>query len=228
MNILDDIAAFLAEHRDPAYQAFQAKLIPNLPAASIIGVRTPALRSFAQQLAKRTDVDDFLSAVPHRCFEENQLHAFIVSSRRSFPELVAGINQFLPFVDNWATCDQMSPRGLAQNREEALAQARRWMSSDHPFTVRYGIGVLLALFLDDAFNPRLLEQVAAIDSEEYYVNMMRAWFFAEALAKQPEAALAFLKTQALDPWTHNKAIQKARESHRVDPALKERLRSLKR
>ena len=228
MSIHDDITAFLAENRDGAYQAFQAKLIPSIPADSVIGVRTPALRSFAKQLAKREDVGEFLAKVPHGCFEENQLHAFIVSSETDYGKFLEGIDRFLPFVDNWATCDQMSPRGLAQNPEVTLKQVRMWAASEHPYTVRYGIGVLLQLFLDDQFCADFLDWVAQAESSEYYVNMMRAWFFAEALVKQPDATLPVIKKGCLDRWTHNKAIQKARESHRISPELKEQLKGLRR
>lgn len=228
MSVHDNIAAFLAENRDAAYQAFQAKLIPSIPADSVIGVRTPALRSFAKQLAKREDVGEFLAKVPHGCFEENQLHAFIVSGEANYAQLLAGIDRFLPFVDNWATCDQMSPRGLAQNPEATLKQVRAWMASEHAYTARYGIGVLLQLFLDDRFRPEYLEWVVQVESDEYYVNMMRAWFFAEALAKQPVATLPIIEGGRLDRWTHNKAIQKARESYRVSPELKKQLKELRR
>ncbi|WP_304426803.1 DNA alkylation repair protein [uncultured Adlercreutzia sp.] len=228
MSIRDDIATFLAESRDGAYQAFQSKLIPSIPADSVIGVRTPALRKFAKQLAKRDDVGEFLNEVPHGCFEENQLHAFIVSAETDYERLLVGIDDFLPFVDNWATCDQMSPRGLAQKPEVTLKHVRQWMASGHPYTVRYGIGVLLQLFLDDRFRPEFLEWVARVESDEYYVNMMRAWFFAEALAKQPGATLPVIEEGRLDRWTNNKAIQKARESYRISPKLKEQLRGLRR
>lgn len=228
MGIRDDIATFLVENRDGAYQAFQSRLIPSIPAVSVIGVRTPALRKFAKQLAKRDDVGEFLNEVPHGCFEENQLHAFIVSAETDYERLLARIDGFLPFVDNWATCDQMSPRGLAQNPEVALEQVQRWMASRHPYTVRYGIGVLLQLFLDDRFRPEFLEWVAQVESSEYYVNMMRAWFFAEALVKQPGATLPVIEEGRLDRWTHNKAIQKARESYRISPELKEQLKGLRR
>ena len=228
MSIHGDIAAFLAENRDGAYQAFQSKLIPSVPADSVIGVRTPALRKFAKQLAKRDDVGEFLNEVPHGCFEENQLHAFIVSAETDYERLLARIDGFLPFVDDWATCDQMSPRGLAQRPEATLKQVRQWMASGQPYTVRYGIGVLLQLFLGDRFRPEFLEWVAQVESDEYYVNMMRAWFFAEALAKQPGATLPVIEEGRLDRWAHNKAIQKARESYRISPELKEQLKELRR
>ena len=227
LSIHEDIAAFLEATLDEGFRAFNAKLLPTVPSQAVVGVRTPALRKFAKQLSRREDAEEFLSDAPHRFFEENQLHAFIVSGRRNYGELVAGIEGFLPYVDNWATCDQMSPRGLAQRPEETLALVRKWLASSHPYTVRYGIGVLLQLFLDDLFRPEMLDWVANVASEEYYVNMMRAWYFAEALAKQPEAALPFIEQRRLDPWTHNKAIQKAIESRRISPDQKSYLRTLK-
>lgn len=228
MTIADDIQGFLTQNRDADYQKFQAKLIPSIEPGSIIGVRTPALRSFAQQLAKRPDVEEFLTAVPHRTFEENQLHAFIISSRGSIDEMAAAIENFLPYVDNWATCDQMSLRKLGKDPARAQQLALKWMVSTHPYTVRYGIGVLMQLFLDEHFQLRQMQAVAQLRSEEYYVNMMRAWYFAEALAKQPASALPFIEKGHLDTWTHNKAIQKAIESRRITPEQKAHLRTLRR
>ena len=191
-------------------------------------MRTPALRSFAKQLAKRPDVEEFLTAVPHRTFEENQLHAFIISSRGSIDEMAVAIENFLPYVDNWATCDQMSPRKLGKDPARAQQLALKWMTSTHPYTVRYGIGVLMQLFLGEHFRLRQMQAVAQLRSEEYYVNMMRAWYFAEALAKQPASALPFIEKGQLDTWTHNKAIQKAIESRRITPEQKAHLRTLRR
>lgn len=228
MTIADDIQGFLAQNRDAEYQKFQAKLIPSIEPDSIIGVRTPALRSFAKQLAKRPDVEEFLTAVPHRTFEENQLHAFIISSRGSVDQMAAAIENFLPYVDNWATCDQMSPRKLGKDPARAQQLALKWMGSAHPYTVRYGIGVLMQLFLDEHFQLRQMQAVADLRSEEYYVNMMRAWYFAEALAKQPASALPFIEKGQLDTWTHNKAIQKAIESRRITSEQKAHLRTLRR
>ena len=212
--IHEDIAAFLASHADEGYRAFQAKLIPNIDAATIVGVRTPELRKFAKGLARREDAGEFLAALPHGAFEENQL--------------VGEIERFLPFADNWATCDQLSCRGLAANPDAALVKVRQWLESDHEYTVRFAIGVLLQLFLDERFRPEFFEWVVAVSRPEYYVNMVRAWYFAEALAKQPAAAERVIASGALDEWTHNKAIQKAIESRRIPFEQKGRLRALKR
>ena len=228
MAIQEDIEAFLTSHADEGYRAFQAKLIPNIDAATIVGVRTPDLRKFAKEFARRGDAGEFLAALPHGTFEENQLHSFVIARERDFDRLVGAIENFLPFVDNWATCDQLSCRGLAADPTAALAKARAWLESDHEYTVRFAIGVLMQLFLEERFRPEYFGWVVGISRPEYYVNMMRAWYFAEALAKQPEAAERVIAVGALDEWTHNKAIQKAIESRRVPPERKERLRALKR
>ena len=166
--------------------------------------------------------------LPHGTFEENQLHSFVIAQERDFDKLVGEIERFLPFVDNWATCDQLSCRGLAANPDAALAKARSWLESDHEYTVRFAIGVLMELFLDERFRLEFFAWVIGVSRPEYYVNMMRAWYFAEALAKQPAAAEAVIASGALDAWTHNKAIQKAVESRRISPEQKDRLRAMKR
>ncbi len=227
--IHEKIAEFLADNRDIKYQAFQAKLIPTIEGESIIGVRTPALRSFAKTLAKDAEVETFLTELPHNTFEENQLHAFIVSNIKDYDTYVEALQNFLPFVNNWATCDQMSPKRLGQRPDQTLLLVQQWLADKRPYIVRYGIGVLMQLFLEDKlFQPEQMQWVAQIDSEEYYVNMMRAWYVAEALVKQSSCALDLIESQKLDSWTHNKAIQKARESRRVPVDMKEYLNTLKR
>lgn len=228
MAIQEEVGAFLASHADEGYRAFQAKLIPNIDADTIVGVRTPDLRRFAKALAQRGDAGEFLAALPHDTFEENQLHSFIIAQERDFDRLVGQIECFLPFVDNWATCDQLSCRGLAANPDAALAKVREWLKSDHEYTVRFAIGVLMQLFLEERFRPAFFQWVLDVSRPEYYVNMMRAWYFAEALAKQPAAAKEVIASGALDAWTHNKAIQKAVESRRIPAEQKDRLRAMKR
>lgn len=228
MTIREDVGAFLASHADEGYRAFQAKLIPNIDAGAIVGVRTPELRKFAKGLARRGDAGEFLAALPHGTFEEMQLHSFIIAQERDFDQLVGEIERFLPYVDNWATCDQLSCRGLVADPEAALAKVRPWLGSDHEYTVRFAIGVLMQLFLDERFRPEYFDWVIGVSRPEYYVNMMRAWYFAEALAKQPAAAERVIASGALDEWTHNKAIQKAIESRRIPFEQKGRLRALKR
>ena len=223
----NEVLAYLQAHQDEGYRDFQSKLIPTINPQTMLGVRTPDLRKFAKQLARRDDVEAFLADVPHALFEENQLHAFILSGMRQYEECVAQLGRFLPCVDNWATCDQTSCKVLASQPDQTLELVQAWISSGHTYTVRFGIGVLLQFFLDERFDPQHLEWVAAIQHEDYYVNMMRAWYFAEALAKQESAALRVIEGNRLDRWTHNKAIQKARESRRITPELKSKLGGLR-
>ena len=213
--------------RDTAYRDFQSKLIPTADPETMIGVRTPELRSYAKQLLKNGDILQFLSNLPHRYFDENQLHAFILSEIRDYDRCMAEVIRFLPYVDNWATCDQLSPRVFRKHRGELLDQIRVWLKSEETFTVRFAVGMLMQHFLDDDFDPAFPELVAGLRSEEYYVNMMIAWYFATALAKQPDAILPFLENRRLDVWTHNRAIQKALESYRITPEQKALLKTLK-
>lgn len=225
--LTDEIQRELFAKQDTAYRDFQAKLIPTLKADSMIGVRTPELRKMAKQYAKREDIGTFLAVLPHSYFDENQLHAFILSERKDFLQCVKELTIFLPYVDNWATCDQLSPKVFKKHRQELLPYIREWLASDKTYVVRFGIGMLMEHFLDEDFDTLYLETVSKIRSEEYYINMMIAWYFATALAKQYEAALPFIENERLAPWTHNKAIQKAVESLRITPEQKTYLKSLK-
>ena len=213
--------------QDLKYRELQTGIIPSRDPQTLIGVRTPALRSFAKQLAKREDLSDFLNDLPHLYFDEDQLHAFIISEIKDYDTCMAELEKFLPHVDNWATRDQMSPKVFKKHKEELLVKIREWIASDRPYTVRFGIGMLMQHFLDEDFDPAYPELAAGIRSEEYYVKMMIAWYFATALAKQYEAVLPYIENQRLDVWTHNKAIQKAIESYRITPEQKEYLRTLK-
>lgn len=214
--------------RDEKNAAFVAKLIPNIPPETILGVRTPALRKLARELWKSGDPAPFMAALPHAYFEENGLHAFFLEQIKDFDECLAGVERFLPWVDNWATCDSMSPPVFRKHREELLPPVRRWLASGQTYTIRYGIKLLMDHFLDGDFQPEYLHTVSVIESEEYYVNMMRAWYFATALAKQWESTLPYLQEERLDAWTHNKTIQKAVESYRISPEQKQLLRGLRR
>lgn len=227
MMITDEIKDALFALQDTAYRDFQTKLIPGLESGSMIGVRTPELRKLAKQMAKREEIGAFLEALPHTYFDENQLHAFIVSERKDFERCVEEVNRFLPFVDNWATCDQMSPKVFKKHRQELLPYIREWIASDKTYTVRFGIGMLMEHFLDEDFDPAYAEMVSRVRSEEYYVNMMIAWYFATALAKQYDAVVPYIEEERLSPWTHNKAIQKAVESYRITPEQKGYLKGLK-
>lgn len=222
-----EIREVLFRNRDEGYRDFQAKLLPTVEAEAVIGVRTPFLRSFAKKLLSMQEADEFLRNLAHRYFEENQLHAFLICETKDFDRCMKELNRFLPFVDNWATCDQMSPKIFRKHKSELLSQIRIWLSSDRTYTLRFAIGMLMQHFLDEDFDLRYPEMISKLRSEEYYVNMMIAWYFATALAKQYEAVLPFLENNCLEPWTHNKAIQKALESYRISDERKKYLRTLK-
>lgn len=217
----------LLSMQDIPYRDFQRKLIPNIAPETIIGVRTPQLRRLARTLRGTWEAANFMAALPHRFFEENQVHAFLIAQEKDYEACLAQVNRFLPFVDNWATCDQLSPRALKTDLPRLLGSIRVWLASDHPYTVRFGVNCLIQGYLGEAFDPGQLEMVAALRQEDYYVKMGVAWYFATALALQYDAALPYIAQRRLEPWTHNKAIQKAIESFRVSPQHKEELRALK-
>ena len=225
--ITGDIYKELISLQDKGYRDMQITIIPSVKPESIIGVRTPQLRALAKEISKRDDVSDFLNELPHKYFEENQLHAFILSGMKDADEAIKLVDRFLPYVDNWATCDQMSPKVFKKHLPELLECIREWIGSGKTYTIRFAVGMLLEHYLDDAFDLKYPEIVASIRSSEYYVNMMIAWYFATALAKQYEAILPFIESRKLDTWTHNKAIQKAIESYRITPEQKEYLKTLK-
>lgn len=225
--IVDEIREDLFANQDVKYRDFQSKLTPTIEANTAIGVRTPVLRKLAKYYSKRQDVDDFLADLPHKFFDENQLHAFILSEIKDFDECIGKLERFLPFVDNWATCDQMSPKCFKKNHEKLLPYLNKWIKSDDTYTVRFAIVTLMAHFLDDDFDEGYLKLVSDIKSDEYYINMAIAWYFATALAKQYDKTIPYIENKTLDVWTHNKAIQKSIESYRVTAEHKEYLKSLK-
>lgn len=222
-----DIKAQLLAQKDEKYAEFQRKLIPTISSETVIGVRTPFLRSYAKQLAKEGSIDDFLHALPHSSFEENQLHAFIIAEIKDYKRCMAELERFLPFIDNWATCDQLSPSILKKHITELLTKIQRWLKSAHPYTVRFAIGMLMRYYLDHLFEPRYLEWVASVKRDEFYIQMMVAWYFATALAKQYQSTLPYLEKRLLDEWTHRKTIQKAIESFRITDEQKDYLRTLR-
>ncbi len=217
----------LFELQDLKYREFQAKLMPTVSPECIIGVRTPALRKFAKEFGKTEGAKEFLRHLPHRYYEENNLHGFLVAGMKDYEQCVEELDRFLPFVDNWATCDLTSPKIFKKHLPELLKKIEEWIASGHTYTVRFGIGMLMSFYLDGEFGLKYPEMVAEVRSEEYYVNMMIAWYFATALAKQYDAVLPFIEKRRLDKWTHNKAIQKAVESYRITPEQKGHLRKLK-
>lgn len=225
----ETIPARLRALADPDYRAFQCGLMPTVDPARVLGVRTPDLRRLARELAGGDEAAAFLARLPHETYEENNLHGLLLNGLRDYGAAVAGLEAFLPFVDNWATCDLLSPKAFAPRPAALPGQARRWMADDRPYTVRFGVGVLLRWYLDDPwFAPEQLGWAAAVCGEDYYVNMMVAWYFATALAKQYPAALPWLEEGRLPRWVHNKTIQKAVESYRVPPDRKQALRALRR
>ena len=213
--------------QDLSYRDFQAKLIPTVDPETVIGIRTPALRKLARELAKGEDVQSFLDGLPHQYYDENNLHAFLIEQCKDFDRTVALLDAFLPYVDNWATCDLCSPKVFAKHLPELLPHIMRWTASNQTYTIRFGLEMLMRYYLDGAFQSAYLELAASLRSEEYYVNMMIAWFFATALAKQYDAALPYLAERRLEAWTHNKTIQKAVESNRISPEQKGYLKTLR-
>ncbi len=222
-----DLHKNLKKLQDLKYRDMQVKIIPNLEPSSIIGVRTPELKAMAKEILKSGDYEEFLKDLPHKYFEENQLHAFILSGMKDADECFEELEKFLPYVDNWATCDQMSPKIFKKHKEELLKRVKVWIASDEPYTIRFGVGMLMEHFLDDDYDTKYPAMVAKLRSDEYYVNMMIAWYFATALAKQYETIVPFIEKKKLDKWTHNKAIQKSVESYRITDEQKTYLKTLK-
>ena len=214
--------------QDLEYKKFHEKLVPNLAQEVIIGVRTPKLREFAKRLFKESGTEEFLSALPHRYYEENNLHAFLIEQMKDYDRCIREVNRFLPYVDNWATCDGMRPKCFQKHTEELLTEIRRWLNDSHCYTVRFAIEMLMVYYLDERFQADYPEYVAGVQREEYYINMMIAWYFATALAKQWDAVLPYLTQNRLSVRVHNKTIQKAVESFRISEEKKSYLKSLKR
>ena len=212
---------------DEKYRDFQSKLMPSVDKSRVIGVRTPVLRSFCRELYKSAEYKTFMSDLPHKYYEEDNLHALLIDKIKSFDECVAEIEKLLPYMDNWATCDMLRPKVLKSEPEKLLSCIYKWLCSDKVYTVRYGIGCLCSFYLDENFCSSQLTRVAEIKSEEYYINMMIAWYFATALAKQYDSTVVFLEERKLSSWVHRKTIQKAVESYRISDETKAYLRRLK-
>lgn len=224
MKYIEDL---LFANQDLDYAQFNCKLVPGMDAKHIIGVRTPQLRALAKQIAKENVCEEFLSELPHAYFEENQLHGFIISLMKDFDQCVEKLEIFLPYINNWATCDQTSPKVFKKHKEELLVFINKWLKSKHTYTIRFAIGMLMQHFLDEDFKPEYVEMVASIKSEEYYVNMEIAWYMATALAKQWDATVPYIEQGKMDKWVNNKTIQKARESFRVSDEHKEYLKQFR-
>lgn len=228
---MEEIRRRLFAMQDKGYKAFQERLMPTVEAKTVIGVRTPQLRRFAKEVGKGKLGEEaagaFLDELPHVYYEENNLHAFLIEEIGDYEECVERLEDFLPYVDNWATCDMMRPKCFGKHKEELLARIEKWIDSEHPYTIRFGIEMLMVYFLEENFKTEYADMVAGIRSEEYYVNMMIAWYFATALAKQYEQIIPYLEKKKLDAWVHRKSIQKAIESFRISKEQKEYLRTLR-
>lgn len=224
---MKSITESLFELRDEEYAKFQAKLTPSVDPELFIGVRVPAVRKLAKSLMNKPDAEAFLQELPHKYYDENMLHGLLISEIKDFDKAIEATNRFLPYVDNWAVCDIMSPKVFKKHKAELLAVIRKWVASNETYTIRFGIEMLMSHYLDDDFKPEYLGIPAEVKSEEYYVRMMIAWFFATALAKQWESAVFYIENHQLDQWTHNKSIQKAVESYRITDEQKTYLKTLK-
>lgn len=227
MDIKENITARLFELQDNEYKQFTSKLMPTINPDSIIGVRTPALRNLAKEVFKNGEADSFLEILPHKYYEENNLHAFLIDLTKDYTRCIELLSYFLPYVNNWATCDSMSPMVFKKHRPELFEQCKIWLDTNDVYTVRFAIGMFMSHFLDEDFKEDTLLLVSEIRTDEYYINMMKAWFFATALAKQYDAVLPYIIEHRLDTWSHNKTIQKAIESYRITDKQKAYLRTLK-
>ncbi len=224
----DNITKRLFSLRDESYKQFHQRLIPDISPDRIIGVRVPHIRKLAKEIIKEGIWEEYIKSLPHYYYEENNLHAFIIAEISDFDLLIFELESFLPYVDNWATCDSLRPKAFYQNTDLLLPYAEKWMKSEGEFTVRFGIEVMMTCFLDDAFKAEYPRLVSEIKSDKYYVNMMIAWYFATALAKHPDEIMPYLTENLLSVQVHNKTISKAIESFRIPTETKEELKKLKR
>lgn len=222
----DKIRRMLFEHQDLGYKSFCSSLMPTVSPDRVIGVRTPQLRAMAKDLRGTQEAMDFLSDLPHEYYEEDNLHALLIEGQKDYGAVIASLCEFLPYIDNWASCDMISPKIFKRHTLELYSEIEKWMSSEHTYTVRFGIGMLMKFYLDADFKPEYAEAVSRVRSDEYYIKMMVAWYFATALAKQHSAVIHYLEDKVLDAWTHNKTIRKAIESFRISEETKKHLRLL--
>lgn len=220
MSIRED----LKNMAESEYKEFSSKLMPTVDKETVLGVRTPKLRTYAKKLE---NYNQFLNDLPHKYFEENNLHAFLIEREKDFAICIEKLDRFLPYINNWATCDSMKPKVLKKYPNELIKQISKWIKSSNTYTVRYAINLLMSFYLDENYKSEYLQKVADVKSDEYYINMMRAWYFATALAKQYDDAILYIENKKLDDWTQNKTIQKATESYRISKERKEYLKNLK-
>lgn len=213
--------------QDEEYRDFHSKLMPNIPKEDVIGIRVPVLRKFAKEFAKSDEKEKFLKELPHRYYEENNLHMMLLVEMKDYDGCMQEMERFLPYINNWATCDFPAPKCFEKHKKDVLEHIKIWIKSSQTYTVRYAIGMLMRLFLEDDFSAEYPQMVAEVSSEEYYINMMIAWYFATALAKQWDAVIPYIEQRKLSPWVHRKTIQKAVESYRITPGQKEYLKSFR-
>ena len=223
MTVYDRLAACGSDK----YRDFQSKLVPNIPKETILGVKTPDLRKIAKEIKGTKEAEEFLTQLPHKYYEENLMHFFLIAMIKDFDECVDAVEIFLPYVDCWPVCDQSSPKVFSKNHGRLLPLIQKWIGSEHVYTVRFGIRMLMNEFLGEDFRPEYLEWVSAVKGEDYYVRMMVAWYFATALAKRYDESVVYIENHRLEPWTHKKAIQKAIESFRVSDEHKEYLKTFR-
>ena len=224
---MTDLQKKLFELSDKQYASFQAKLIPNVSREKFIGVRVPVLRKFAKEFEKEPECRDFLNALPHTYYDENLLHSILLSKMKDYDQCISAVENFLPYIDNWAVCDTLSPKVFNKHRDKLIFKIKDWIASDKTYTCRFGIGMLMIHYLDKDFKPEYLELPCEVDSEEYYVKMMVAWYYATALAKQWDMTIPYIEEHRLPEWIHKKTIQKACESYRITDAQKTYLRGLR-
>lgn len=217
----------LFELQDIKYRDFNSSLIPGIEKETVIGVRIPVLRKFAKEYAKSGETEQFMTELPHKYYEENNLHMMLIAQIKDYNKCISETEKFLPHIDNWATCDSPLPKCFDKNKEDVLERAKNWIATDTTYVKRYGMGVMMRLFLDEDFKEEYIQLVAGVKSEEYYVNMMIAWYMATALAKQWDAAIPYIQERRLSEWVHRKSIQKAVESYRITPEQKEYLKGLR-
>ena len=227
MSIVEEIRLVLTENAEEKYKAFQGALIPTQERAYMLGVRVPVMRKLAKEFAKRTDIGVFLSDLPHVYYEEKALHSFIVEQIKDYDVCMKETERFLPYIDNWGVCDCFSPKVFKKNLPDLFARCKVWLASEHTYTVRYGLVMLLKHFLTQEYAEETLSLAASVDSEEYYINMAISWLFAEAVGKCPHLAIAYLESGMMKKEVHNKAIQKSMESRRVPDDTKSYLKTLK-
>lgn len=224
---LKDIEKILFEHQDREFGDFHARLVPTVPRDQIIGIRSPEYKAVLKQIKDDPVVPKFLAKLPHKWYEENYLHAQLINRMKDYNECIESLERFMPYIDNWAVNDCLNPKCFKKNRADLIGRVNTWMKSDETYTRRCAMKIFMANFLDEDFKQGYLDLPADLRSDEYYVNIMTAWLFAEALTKQWDAAVKYIEDKRLDQWTHNKAIQKACESYRIPDERKEYLRSLK-